>query len=317
MAKPRILCRRCLILQKGNDGGVLNSREPVVVINLTGEDGGFSNITLRGVSKGYQPMRPNVEIIDGRMFNPDLRELIVGEAIRSRFADAQVGSTIDFAGNDWLIVGEFSAGGSGFDSELWCDASQMLDAFNRGSSVSTITLKLNQASDFELFKTAFEKDQRLQQFQAQREQDYYGEQSEGLAGFIRALGIFVTIIFSIGAMVGAMITMYAAVANRSTEIGTLRALGFQRRSILVAFLIEALIIAVAGGLIGVALATLLQFFSISALNFQSFSEIAFSFAMTPGTVIASMIFAIFMGVIGGFLPAVRAARLGIIDALRG
>lgn len=298
------------------DGQPAISREPVVVINLDKMDGGISNVTVRGVSPGILHLRPQVNISEGTMFNPSLRELIVGQAIAKRFRGAQLGNTIKFAGNDWKIVGIFNSGGSGFDSEIWGDALQLQDAFNRENTVSSVTLKLDDPANFETFKRAFETDKRLQEFEPDREQDYFAKQSSFLSGFIKVLGIFITVIFSIGATVGAMITMYAAVANRTVEVGTLRALGFSRRSILAVFLAESLIIAIIGGAVGVFLASFLQFFSISTLNFDSFAELAFSFALSPSIITSSMIFAVVMGFIGGFLPSVRAARLNIVEALR-
>jgi ABC-type antimicrobial peptide transport system permease subunit len=182
--------------------------------------------------------------------------------------------------------------------------------------VSSVTLKLDNPEHYNSFINAFGKEQRLQQFVAKPEQKYFEEQSEQMAGFIRFLGLFITVIFSFGATIGAMITMYASVANRTVEVGTLRALGFSRRSILIAFLTESLSIALLGGLIGIALASLLQFISISTLNFNSFSELAFSFALSPEIVFWTLFFAAVMGILGGFLPSVRAARLNIVNALR-
>jgi len=303
-------------ISHGADGEPIISKEPVVIINLEIEDGGFSNISVRGVSTHIQELRPQVTIIEGRMFNPSLRELIVGSSISDRFPAARLNQTIKFAGNDWTVVGVFSAEGSGFDSEIWGNGIQMLDAFNRGSSVSTMTIKLDDVSKFEQFKQNFENDRRLNQFEPKPEKQFFEEQSEQMATFIRILGIFITVIFSIGATVGAMITMYTAVANRTVEIGTLRSLGFKRRSILTAFLIESMIIAITGAILGLFIASFLQFFTITTLNFQSFSELSFSFALSTSIVISSMIFALFMGLIGGFLPSVRAARQNIVDALR-
>lgn len=303
-------------IARAGDGAPLISTEPVVVINLDKFDGGLSNITVRGVSPSVLSLRPQVKIIAGTMFNPSLRELIVGESIEKRFRGAQLGNSIKFAGNQWKIVGLFSSNGSGFDSEIWGDAVQLQDAFNRDNTVSSMTLKLQDRGLFEQFKTAFTSDRRLQQFEPKLEQSYFAEQSQFLAGFIRVLGIFVTVIFSIGATVGAMITMYAAVANRTVEIGTLRALGFSRRSILIVFMSESLLIALIGGAIGILLASGLQFVSISTLNFNSFAELAFSFALSPSILTASLIFSGLMGLLGGFLPAVRASRLKIVDALR-
>ena len=303
-------------IAKTKDGKPIVSAEPVVVINLNKVGGGLSNVTVRGVSEQVTELRSNIELTEGRMFNYGTRELIVGSAITNRFEGAKIGDKVKFAGDLWTIVGKFSAGGSGFDSELWGDALQLLDAFSRGSNVSTLTLKLTSASDFDKFKKAFEADQRLNQFEPKIEQKFFEEQSELMANFIRILGIFITIIFSLGATIGAMITMIAAVANRSREVGTLRALGFKRRNVMIVFLFESLMIALAGGIVGLFLASFLQFFSISTLNFASFSELQFSFALSAPIIISSLIFAALMGIFGGFLPAVRAARKKIVDSLR-
>ena len=303
-------------ISKSKTGEQIISSEPVLVINLDKIGGGLSNITIRGVSQTAFELRPNVKIIEGRMFNPSLRELIVGESVTKNFLNSQVGKKIKIAGDNWTIVGKFTTDGSGFDSEVWGDASQLLNAFNRGNTVSSVTLKLDNAASFEKFKKAFTSERRLIQFEVKREQEFFAEQSSFLAGFIRVLGIFITIIFSIGAVVGATITMYAAVANRTVEIGTLRALGFRRRSILAVFLFESLLIALIGGVMGIVLASFLQLVSISTLNWNSWSEIAFSFTLSVPIVISSLIFAVFMGIIGGFFPSVRAARLNIVNALR-
>jgi putative ABC transport system permease protein len=303
-------------IAKSADGTPIISTEPVVIINLEKSNGGVSNITVRGVSNTVKELRPQMKIIQGRMFRWGVRELIVGQSIERQFSGAQIGSMVKFAGDNWKIVGVFSTEGSGFDSELWGDGVQLLNAFNRGSSVSSVTLKLDNIQHYDAFIKAFNKEQRLQQFEAKPEQKYFEEQSEIMAGFIRILGLFITVIFSFGATIGAMITMYAAVANRTVEVGTLRALGFSRRSILTAFLTESLFIALLGGVIGLTLASLLQFISISTLNFNSFSELAFSFALSPPIIGWTLFFAVLMGFIGGFLPSVRAARLNIVNALR-
>ena len=303
-------------IAKSSQGGEMISYEPVVVITLDILSGGMSNITVRGVSPTAYELRPQIKIIEGRNFTFGSRELIVGESIAKKFKGAQVGESIKVAGDYWKIVGRFTTEGSGFDSEVWCDGLQLVSAFNRGSSVSTITLKLDDANNFQAFKKAFESDRRLEQFEAKTEQKFFEEQSEILAGFIRILGIFITIIFSFGAVIGATITMYAAVANRTVEVGTLRALGFKRRSILSAFLLESLIIALIGGAVGLILSSFLSFFSISTINWNSWSELEFSFALSPDIVVSSLIFSVLMGFVGGFLPSVRAARLKIVDALR-
>ncbi|HEY7320610.1 MAG TPA: ABC transporter permease [Candidatus Binatia bacterium] len=298
------------------EGRPISSKEVVVIINLEkkGSDG-ISNVTVRGVEEAALQLRPQVRIVSGRMFQWGAREIIAGAGISNRFVGAQIGQQIKFGGDLWTVVGIFEADGSGFESEAWGDLNQIADAFRR-LSFSAVTFRLKNPDDFSDLITAFERDNRLQYFVPKREKQFFEEQSEMMAKFIRILGLFITVIFSAGATIGAMITMFGAVANRTVEIGTLRALGFYRRSILVAFLVESFVLSFSGGLAGVALASLLQFFTISTLNFGSFSELAFSFAISPSIITMSIAFSLLMGLIGGFLPAVRAARLDIIQALR-
>jgi putative ABC transport system permease protein len=298
------------------DGRSLSSKEVVVIINLTklGSEG-ISNVTVRGIEESALQLRPQVRTVEGRMFRWGAREIIVGEGITKRLTGAQVGEKIKFGGDLWDVVGIFETNGSGFDSEIWGDVNQVADAFKR-SSFSTVTFRLSNPDDITHLVATFEADNRLQYFIPKRERKFFEEQSEMMATFIRILGLFITVIFSAGAMIGAMITMYGAVANRTVEIGTLRALGFYRRSILLAFLVESFFLSLSGGLLGLGLASFLQFFTISTLNFGSFSELAFSFALSPSIIGTSLGFSLLMGLIGGFLPAVRAARLDIIGALR-
>jgi ABC-type antimicrobial peptide transport system permease subunit len=212
------------------------------------------------------------------------------------------------------VVGVFDGGRTGFDSEIWGDAEQLLQAFRR-NGFSAVIFRLADPSQFDAVKAALEDDPRLT-VEAKRETKFYADQSQALANFITYLGTGISIIFSLGAIIGATITMYASVASRTSEIGTLRALGFSRRAILTAFLGESLLLGLAGGIIGVAAASVMQAFSISTTNFQTFAEIAFSFALTPKIVVVSLVFSLVMGFVGGFLPAARAARLQIVDALR-
>lgn len=301
---------------RGADGLPIATGDAVVIINLSkvGKDG-ISNVTVRGVAPAAFALRPQVRLVGGRMFRWGAREIIVGSSIAKRFEGVQIGDEIRFGGDQWSVVGIFDTGGSGFDSEIWGDAEQVMDVFKR-SSFSTLTLRLRNPEEFNDFMTAFEQDNRLQHFVAKTEAKFFEEQSELMAKFIRILGIFITVIFSLGATIGAMITMYGAVANRTVEIGTLRALGFRRASILAAFLGEALLLSFFGGAIGLWLASFLQLFTISTLNFGSFSELAFSFSLSPSIVLSSLGFSLSMGLVGGFLPAVRAARLDIVNALR-
>ena len=303
---------------KGSDARPIASGDVVVIINLTkiGTDGGISNVTVRGVSPAAFQLRPQVKIVEGRMFNWGAREVVVGSSISKRFEGVQIGSRIKFGGDAWTVVGRSEAGGTAFDSEIWGDVAQLQDAFSRTGSFSTITFRMTDPGQFESIKKAFEGDNRLQQFEPKTEQEYYEEQSKFMSIFIEVLGIFITVFFSVGAVIGAMITMYAAVANRTVEIGTLRALGFRRRSVLAAFMTESIIISLVGAAVGLFLASFLQLLTVSTLNFGSFSELEFSFTLTPDTITSALIFAVLMGLVGGFLPAVRAARLNIVNALR-
>jgi ABC-type antimicrobial peptide transport system permease subunit len=240
--------------------------------------------------------------------------VIAGRSIAEGFQGAGLGETLRFASRDWQVVGVFDAGRTAFDSEIWGDAEQMLQAFRR-NGYSSMLFRLTDPDRFDEVKAAIESDPRLT-LEAKREKRFYAEQSEALSRFISYLGTSISIIFSIGAVIGAAITMYASVASRTAEIGTLRALGFSRAAILAAFLVEALLLGLIGGIAGVVAASAMQALSISTTNFQTFAEIAFSFTLTPGIVLASLVFALAMGFVGGFLPAARAARMKIVDALR-
>ena len=299
----------------GQAGERLISKEPVVLINLPKRNTGkAANVVIRGVTPAGLALRPQVQIVEGRMFRPGTSEVIAGRSIANGFKGAGIGETLRFASRDWTVVGVFDAGRSGFDSEIWGDAEQMLQAFRR-TGFSSVIFKLTDTDRFETVKKELESDPRLT-VEAKREQRFYADQSEALSKFITYLGTSISVIFSIGAIIGAMITMYASVASRVAEIGTLRALGFSRGAILAAFLGEALLLGLVGGLAGLTAASFMQALTISTTNFQTFAEVAFSFTLTPGIIAASIAFALAMGFIGGFLPAARAARMKIVDALR-
>lgn len=299
----------------GIDGARLASKETIVLIALSKRGSNkASNVLIRGVGQKGIELRPQVKITEGRMFHPGSTEIIAGRNIAERYKGAGVGETLRFAQREWTVVGIMDAGKSGFDSEIWGDVDQLMQAFRR-PVYSSVILKLNDAATFPQLKSRVENDPRLT-LEAKRESVFYAEQSQVLANFIRYLGMMLSIIFSAGAIIGAMITMYASVANRATEIGTLRALGFRRSNILSAFLVEALMLGAAGGIIGLTMASFMQFFTISTMNWQSFSELAFSFILNPEIILKSFAFALIMGVVGGFLPAARAARLNIVDSLR-
>ncbi|WP_300327307.1 ABC transporter permease [Accumulibacter sp.] len=296
-------------------GRPLVSREPVVLINLPKRGSGKpSNVTVRGTSEAGGELRPQVRLSEGRMFRRGTSEIVAGSAVVAGFQGVGLGQTLRFAGRDWLVVGVLDAGRSGFDSELWGDSEQMLQAFRR-TSFSTVVLRLADENGFESLRQALEDDPRLA-LEAKPERVFYAEQSEALATFIRLLGSALAVVFSIGAVVGAMITMFAAVAARSGEIGTLRALGFRRSAVLLAFLGESLLLAALGGALGLLAASAMQAFDISTTNFQTFAELAFRFVLTPTIAVQAMAFALAMGVVGGVIPAWRAARLEIAECLR-
>jgi ABC-type antimicrobial peptide transport system permease subunit len=291
------------------------SKEVVVLITQPKRNTGVpTNVTVRGVGLQGLTLRPQIRVISGRMFRPDSAEIAVGRSIAERFNGTGIGERLRFGGRDWTVVGVFDAGGSAFDSEVWGDGEQMIQAFRR-TAFSSVAARLADPSRFDALKPRLESDPRLT-LDVKREQTFYEEQSQAMSNFISYLGLTLSVIFSVGAMIGAMITMYAAVATRTSEIGVLRALGFRRGSILVAFLVEALFLGLAGWVVGLALASAMQLVQISTMNWQSFSELAFRFTLTPEIVGKSLVFALAMGLAGGFLPAVRAARLKIVDALR-
>jgi len=296
-------------------GEPLASREVVMLISLPKKESGkVSNAMIRGMEPTGITLRRKVEITQGRMFRSGSNEIVVGRSVRAQFAGVEIGEQLIFGGRQWLIVGEFDAKRSGFDSEIWGDVDSLMQSFRR-NAYSSIVVRLTDPMQYEQLVNRLNADPRLS-LAAMREADYYAEQSAGLSRFIQILGLTLAGIFSVGAIIGATITMQAAVATRTAEIGTLRALGFQRRAILIAFLLEAVLLSLVGGIAGLILASAMRFVEFSTTNFQSFSELAFGFELSPGIAAASLIFAVGMGVAGGMIPAVRAARLGIVEALR-
>jgi putative ABC transport system permease protein len=299
----------------GSGGARMVSKEAVVLIALTKHGASApANIPVRGVGVEGLSLRPQARIVSGRMFHRGGTEVIVGRSVAERFQGTALGQRLRFGTREWTVVGVFDAGGAAFDSEIWIDSEQLMQSFRR-QSFSAVIAKLSDADAFQALKARLESDPRLN-VEVRRERRFYEEQSELLSNFIKVLGLTLSTAFSIGAMIGAMITMYAAVANRVREIGALRALGFRQSSILAAFLLEALVLSVIGWGIGLALAAPMQLVQISTLNWQAFSELAFRFTLTPDIVAMSLAFALGMGLAGGLLPAVKAARLEIVHALR-
>lgn len=299
----------------GENGVRLLSKELVVLISLPkrGTDK-QSNVTIRGISENSLLLRPQVKLVEGRLPRAGSSEIIAGLSIAKRFKGGGIGETLRFGMRDWNVVGIFDAGNTGFSSEIWGDVDQMMHAFRR-PVYSSIIFKLRNSSEFDQLKARVEGDPRLT-LEAKRETTYYKEQSEMMAKFIRILGLSLTIIFSLGAIIGAMITMYSAVANRTGEIGMLRALGFQRRDILSSFIFESLALSFTGGCAGLFFASFMQLLTISTMNFQTFSELAFTFALTFEIIYKALWFSLIMGLIGGALPAARAAHMNIVEALR-
>jgi len=305
-------------VRKNQQGQPLAIGEVVMVVQMWTQDGrGQSNVLVRGVPERVLEFRPQVKILEGRPAKVGTTEVIVGRGILGRFENLELGGEIELRKNVRAqVVGVFDAGGSSYESEVWGDLFVVRDAFGRDGAVSSVRVRLDSPEQFEGFEAAVELDPRLA-LQAIPEPRFLKEQSQGTADFISAIGISVTVFFSIGAMIGAMITMYGAVSSRSSEVGVLRALGFSRLTILLSFLLESLLLSLAGAVLGVVAALALSAVELSILNFQTFSEMVFRFHLTSETVLVAALLGAGMGILGGFLPAVRAARVSPIEAMRG
>lgn len=288
----------------------------VAAMEKLGADG-VTNVAIRGVPDDVMRFRPEVRIVAGRPPRPGTDEAIVGARIRGRIKGVDLGQSFDIKKNRPVkVVGVFDAEGSSYESEVWVDRELLRQAYGREGIVSSVRVRLESPSKFDAFRAGVENDKRLG-LQALRETAFYERQSEGAATFVGTLGSVVSFFFALGAMIGATITMYAAVANRQREIGTLRALGFSRTSILASFLLEAILLAVLGGAIGTAASMAMGMVHFSMVNFASWSEIVFSFDPTPRVLGTALVFACGMGLLGGFFPAVRAARTSPLKAIRG
>ncbi|MGB0219075.1 MAG: ABC transporter permease [Sinimarinibacterium flocculans] len=274
-----------------------------------------NNVVVRGTQSDVARVRPEFRIVEGRMFESGVREVIIGTGVARQFETLQLGGTVDVRDGAWNIVGIFETGGDVHESELWVDAGA-LETASRRSAFNSVTLQLESADTFQTFKDALTTDPRMV-VNPQRQTDYYASRSEQLHMLIRILGYTVAVIMGIGAVFGALNVMYAAVATRTVEIATLRALGFGGLPVVVSVMIESLLLALAGGLVG-ALGAYLFFngFTVNTLNFQTFSQVAFAFQVTPELIRQGIVWALVMGLIGGLFPAVRAARLPVVDALR-
>jgi putative ABC transport system permease protein len=297
------------------DGAPLASPEDVVVTMKPKKDGEPTNISVRGVTPRAFEVRTGIKIVRGRAFTPGLYEIIVGDKIASRVQGLDIGSSVKLQKHAWQVVGVFSSQGGAFESEIWGDADVMGVDFGRTGGSNALSVRLKPGADVASLDRWIRSNPQMQ-LQAVSEKKYYDDQAGPLAKVLRILATFVAVIMGVGAVFGAMNTMYAIVAARTREIGTLRALGFSRRAILVSFVLESVSLALVGGAIGCLLAFPMNGYSTGTGQTQSFSEIAFAFRITSGIVTTALVFAVVMGVIGGLLPAVRASRLPITSALR-
>lgn len=302
---------------RGEDGRPVASAELYVVVNQPNKATGTDvNVPLRGVQPEAFAVRPRVEIVEGRAFRFGHNELIVGRGAAGEFAGLEIGSEIRWGDVPWSVVGVFSAGGSVEESELWCDARVLQPAYNRGNTFQSVHARLGSRDDYGGFVDALTDDPRLD-VKIARASDYYAEQSQVMTGLIRVIGGLVGALMGFGAIFGALNTMYAAVSTRTREIATLRALGFGAGPVVISVLVEAMVLALIGGVLGALLAFwLFNGFRAATLNFQTFSQVAFAFRVTPPLMVGGVVYAVVMGLVGGLFPAVRAARLPVAVALR-
>lgn len=275
-----------------------------------------ANVPFRGVQAGAFEVRDNIRISDGRMFEPGKNEIVVGRAAQREFMGLGVGDTIRFGQTEWAIVGTFDAGGSVSESELWTDVRVLQGAYRRGNSFQSVRVRLESPDSIETLRQALDEDPRIDS-DVMSEREYYSSQSQGLVQFIKLIGYPLTILMAIGAVFGALNSMYSSVSVRGKEIATLRALGFGPTAVLLSTIVESVLLALVGGLLGGLLAYLaFNGFTASTLNGQSFSQVVFDFAVTPELLVQGMKAALIIGIVGGFFPAIRAARLPVAQALR-
>jgi ABC-type lipoprotein release transport system permease subunit len=300
----------------GADGRPLFSAELVVIAAVPKKNtpGSMANILVRGVDRGGLGLRGAVRVTEGRMFEPGADEVIVGKHLPERFEGLAIGDRLKLGARDALIVGRFEAEGSSFETEIWGDARTLMPIF-RGEAYQSITLRLRDRSRFQAWKDEVAKDPRLA-LDASVESEFYGKQSELFTTIVTTAGVFITSIMAVGAIFGAMNTMFASVGARTKEIGTLLILGFQPWALLLSFLVESVVVSFLGGLLGCVLALPINGITTSTTNFASFSELAFAFAVTPRALGAGLAYAVLMGLIGGAIPASRASRQSLAASLR-
>ncbi len=297
--------------------GPLSSAELFVIINLPKRSTGLdANVPLRGVEANAMQVRDKVKIVQGRMFDWGKNEVIVGSGAVQEFTGLEVGSKLKVGRYEWPVVGIFSANGGVAESEIWSDAKVLQDAYHRGDSFQSVYVKLNSPGAFQEFKDSLTSNPQLS-VKVVRQSEYYAEQSQTMTRLITTLGVLIASLMAVGAVFGALNTMYSAVSTRTREIATLRALGFGRGAVVVSLMIESLLLALAGGAIGGGLAYFaFNNFHTSTMNFQSFSQVTFAFRVTPELLVRGIVWSALIGLIGGLFPAIRAARLPIAAALR-
>ena len=299
----------------GADGRPQVSAEVVVLTNKPrlGQPGS-SNMTVRGIEPEALSFRSRVKVVEGRMFEPGAAEIIVGKRIANRFADCRIGERMRFGQQDFTVVGHFEAGGTAFESEIWGDNKVLMPVF-RGDVFQSVTFRMKDPSRYAALKKELEADPRLG-VDVHREREFYNDQAGLLATTIRIAGVFIVIIMAVGAVFGAMNTMFAAVSARSREIAVLKILGFSSWSVMLSFMLESLFLALLGGAIGCLIALPINGIVTSTTNFSSFSEVAFAFRVTPVAMVVGLVFAAAMGVVGGFLPSLHAARQPLAQSVR-
>jgi len=299
------------------DGEPLVSPEVVVIAPIPlRETGTDANVQVRGVSSRVLGVRDNVKLVEGRFLKPGLAEAVIGKGARTAYVGLDLGATVRMGAGTWTIVGVFDAKGTAFDSEVWADASVLDGFYQRPTNVfQSATVRLKSKDDFDAFAAALKADPRLN-VQAQREPEYYEKQSQLITKVITVLGSLIAVVMGLGAVFGALNTMYSAVSERAREIAVLRAIGFGGGAIVLSFFVEALIIAFVGGLVGCVAALPVNGLTTGTMNWQTFSHLAFAFRVTPGLLGLGMVFALIMGALGGLPPAIRAARANVADTLR-
>ena len=303
-------------VQKNGDTAIMSAELYVVVDVQKKSNDGEANVPFRGVQPGAFDVRQGVSIVEGRMFEEGRNEIVVGRAAQTEFKGLETGGTIRFGQTDWRVVGTFEAGGSVSESELWADIRVLQGAYRRGNSYQSVRVKLQSPSSIDEFTAALDDDPRVS-VDVMSERDYYSTQAAGLSQFIRLIGYPLTILMSIGALFGALNSMYSSVSVRGKEIATLRALGFGPVPVLFSTLVESTLLALIGGLLGGAIAfAVFNGFQVSTLNGASFSQVVFDFAVTGDLLAHGLIVALLIGAFGGLFPAIRAARLPVAQALR-